>query len=147
VQRAAPDDPAPLLLLEPRELHRRTGDAMWMRVTDVAAALPLRPYGEADVLTLRVVDPLCDWNDGTFVLETTGEESTAARVDADADADADADLTLPVSSLAVLLSGYRSATSLARAGLLTPGASGEAVLRRADRVFATEYAPWCNDSF
>ena len=138
--RAPEDDPAPLLLLEPRELHRQTADAIWMRVTDVVAALPQRPYGEADALTIAVTDDLCPWNDGTFVLETTGEESSASRVDGAA-----ADLTMPVASLAVLLSGHRSATTLARAGRLL--ASDERALTRADRVFATSYAPWCNDNF
>ena len=140
-QRVAEDDPAPLLFLEPRELHRQTYDAIWMRVTDVEAALPQRPYGDADALTIAVTDELCPWNVGTFVLETTGEESTAAKVDGSVAAD----LTMPVSSLAVLLAGYRSATTLARAGRLTP--AGDGVSARADRVFATAYAPWCNDSF
>jgi predicted acetyltransferase len=140
--RVPEDDVAPLLFLEPRELHRQTYDAIWMRVTDVAAALPQRPYGDADALTIAVTDELCPWNVGTFVLETTGEESTAARFD---DPAGGADLEMPVSSLAVLLAGYRSATTLARAGLLEP--VRESVLARADRVFATTYAPWCNDSF
>ena len=134
------DDPAPFLFLDPRELHRRTADAMWLRLTDVAAALPQRPYGEADALTIRVLDELCPWNDGTYVLETTGAESSANRADG-----ADPDLTMPVSALAILLAGARSATQLARAGRLE--AADERVLGRADRVFATAYAPWCNDSF
>ena len=138
--RAPEDDPAPFLFLEPRELRRRTQDAIWMRITDVAAALPQRPYGDADALTLRVVDELCPWNDGTWVLETTGEESTVAAADG-----ATADLTLPASSLAVLVAGSWSATSLARAGRLE--AADERALARADRVFATAYAPWCNDNF
>ena len=138
--RVPEDDPAPLLLLEPRELHRQTADAIWMRITDVAAALPQRPYGEADALTIRVVDELCPWNDGTFVLETTGDESTVVRAD-----EARADLTMPASSLAVLVSGHRSATHLARAGRIEP--SDPKALLRADRVFVTDYAPWCNDSF
>ena len=137
--RVPEDDPSPLLFLEPRELHRTTFDAIWMRVTDVVNALPLRPYGDADAFTISVTDHLCPWNDGTFVLETTGDESTASKVDGDPD------LTLPVSSLAVLLSGHRDATTLARAGLLH--AKNDGVLARADRVFATAYAPWCNDSF
>jgi predicted acetyltransferase len=141
-QRVPEDDPAPLLFLEPRELRRQTGDAIWMRVTDVAAALPLRPYGDADAFTIAVTDPICDWNDGTFVLETTGEESSATRIDGPP---ARIDLAMPVSSLAVLLSGHRSATTLARAGLLR--AEDDETLTRADRVFATAYAPWCNDNF
>jgi predicted acetyltransferase len=137
--RAPEDDPAPLLFLEPRELHRRTADSIWMRITDVAAALPQRPYGEADALTIAVTDELCPWNEGTYVLETTGDESTATRVDATPD------LTMPVSSLAVLVSGHRSATELARAARIDVGDAK--ALARADRLFATDYAPWCNDDF
>jgi predicted acetyltransferase len=135
------DDPAPLLFLEPRELHRRTADAIWMRITDVAAALPQRPYADAGVLTIAVEDDLCPWNRGTYGLETTGDETHVERIEGGTSAD----LTMPVSSLAVLLSGHRSATTLGRAGLLD-AADGD-VLQRADRLFATAYAPWCNDSF
>jgi predicted acetyltransferase len=138
--RAPEDDPAPFLFLDPRELHRRTADAIWMRITDVVAALPQRPYGEADALTLRVLDELCPWNDGTYVLETTGEESTVARAEG-----AEADVTVPAASLAILVAGSRSATQLARAGRLE--ARDDRVLTRADRVFATDHAPWCSDSF
>ena len=138
-QRVPEDDPAPLLLLEPRELNRQTADGLWMRITDVAAALPQRPYGDADALTFRVLDELCPWNDGTYVLETTGEASTVSRVDAEPD------LTLPVSSLAVLVSGFRSASVLARAGRLE--AADARALLRADRLFATTHAPWCSDNF
>ena len=138
-QRAPEDDPAPLLLLEPRELNRQTADAIWMRITDVAAALPQRPYGDADALTIRVVDEQCPWNEGTYVLETTGEESSVSRVETEPD------LTMPASSLAVLVSGFRSASVLERAGRLEAGDAR--VLPRADRLFATRYAPWCNDNF
>ncbi|HUP87357.1 MAG TPA: GNAT family N-acetyltransferase [Acidimicrobiales bacterium] len=137
--RVPEDDPAPFLFLEPRELHRRTADGIWMRVTDVVEALPQRPYGDADALTIAVRDDVCPWNDGTYVLETTGEESTCRRIDATPD------LTMPASSLAVLLSGHRSASMLARAGRVEAGDAR--ALARADRLFATHHAPWCNDDF
>jgi predicted acetyltransferase len=50
-----------------------------------------------------------------------------------------------VASLAVLLAGHRSATTLARAGLLDT--DNPKVLDKADRLFATAYAPWCSDIF
>jgi predicted acetyltransferase len=137
--RVPEDDPAPLLFLEPARLNRRTSDAIWMRITDVEAALPQRPYGDADALTIGVRDTLCPWNEGTYVLETTGDDTKVARVDAMAD------LTMGVASLAVLLSGHRSATTLARAGLLDT--DNPKVLDKADRLFATAYAPWCSDIF
>jgi predicted acetyltransferase len=135
----AEDDPAPLLFLEPRRLGRRTFDAIWMRITDVEGALRQRPYGDADALTIGVHDALCPWNDGTYVLETTGAAAEVTKVDAEPD------LTMPIASLAILLSGHRSATALARAGLLD--APEPKSLIKADRLFATDYAPWCNDSF
>ena len=133
------DDPAPLWLAEPRRLNRKTGDAIWMRITDVEQALSQRRYGDADAVTIAVRDSLCPWNEGTFVLETTGDETRVERVDSPAD------LTMRVASLATLLAGFRSATHLARAGLLD--AADDRVLGRADRLFATAYAPWCNDDF
>lgn len=136
--RVPEDDPAPLLFLEPRELHRRTADAIWMRITDVAAALPLRPYAEADAITIAVTDELCPWNAGTYVLETTGAESSAEKVDATPD------LTMPVASLAVLMSGHRPASVLARAGRVE---GDPKAIARADRLFVTDHAPWCNDGF
>jgi hypothetical protein len=55
-----------------------------------------------------VADPLCDWNDGIFTIETT-EVSRAGG---------DADFIALMAALAVLVSGHRSATQLARAGLV-----------------------------
>lgn len=137
--RVPEDDPAPLLFLEPRDLHRRTSDAIWMRITDVEAALVQRPYAEADAVTIGISDELCPWNEGVYVLETTGEESRVERTDAAPD------VTMPVASLAVLLSGHRTATTLARAGRVD--GADDAMLRRLDRLFATAFAPWCADGF
>src|SRR5690606_38931302 len=105
--KAPVDDPAPDLLLEPRALRRHTGDAMWMRLTDVEQALPLRPYGGEGALTLRIRDDLCDWNDGTYRLETNGEEALASRTSDEPD------LSMSVNTLAPLFSGLRTATHLA----------------------------------
>jgi predicted acetyltransferase len=132
------DDITPDLLLEPRMLRRITGDGMWMRVIDVEALLPQRPYAEAAAITLAVRDELLPWNDGTFRLETDGDTSEVTRVSGTPD------LTLSVAALSSLVSGYRSASRLARAGL----AEGDPeALRRADRLFATDYAPHMTDMF
>jgi predicted acetyltransferase len=137
--RVAEDDPAPALMLEPRALRRRTADGIWMRIVDVERALPLRRYGEAGALTLTVRDDLCDWNDGTFRIETDGASAEAGRT-----TDAP-DLTLPVRSLAMLASGHYSATQLERWGQLETRHAD--ALRTADRLFATEYRPHCLDGF
>jgi predicted acetyltransferase len=137
-QQVPEDDPIPHLLAEPNELHRRTGAAIWMRVTDVEAALRQRPYGDDGVLTVGVVDPLCDWNAGAFTLETAGGATAVSRTRADAD------ITVPVAALAVLIAGHRSATQLARTGLVAGDAKA---LRVADALFAATFAPFCADGF
>ena len=135
----AEDDPAPALLLEPRALHRKLGDANWMRVVDVERALPQRPYGERGSLVIAVRDELCEWNDGTFQLESDGETTEVTRTDREPE------LTMPVSALARLLAGHASATELQRAGLIET--SDDAVRRLADRMFATEYRPYSPDGY
>ena len=145
MERVPEDDPAPLMLLEPRTLRRRTMDAMWLRVADVELALSQRPYGVKDpggaggVLTMRVVDEQCEWNEGTYRIETDGAESTVKRVDGDAD------LVVPVERLSQLISGYASASELARLDLIE--ASDASVLSMADAMFATAYRPFCQDGF
>ncbi|MDA0366127.1 MAG: GNAT family N-acetyltransferase [Chloroflexi bacterium] len=137
--RAAEDDPAPALMLEPRALRRRTMDAIWMRIVDVERALAQRRYAEAGTITFAVRDELCDWNDATFRLETDGNSAGVTRTSDGAD------ITLPARSLAMLASGQYSASQLARWGQLEGRAP--AALVTADRLFATEYRPYCPDGF
>lgn len=134
-----PDDPLQDLLLEPRELRRATGDAMWLRVVDVARALEARPYAAADALTLRVHDDLAPWNDGLWRFETDGEQSRVTPAEG-----AIADLDLSINALASLLTGFRTATRIERAGML---AGDAAAVRRADAIFATAYAPHMPEGF
>jgi len=134
------DDPAPDLLLEPRMLNRRTGDAIWLRVVDVEKALPERPYGDRGEIVVAIDgDDACPWNNGSFLLETDGLTTEVRRTDRPAH------LTLPPASLASLLTGQRTATHLSRAGRLE--AVNAAALQSADRLFHTEYPPHCPDSF
>jgi predicted acetyltransferase len=139
IERVPEDDLAPLLLLEPRTLRRRTGDGLWMRIADVELALNQRPYGGAGALTIAVQDAVCDWNAGSYRIETDGAASTVTRTSEAAD------LTMPVARLSQLLSGFASATQLARAGLIE--AREPAALGVADRLFATAYRPYCQDGF
>lgn len=137
---APEDDVAQDLLLEPRGLKRRTGDAMWLRVVDVPAALEGRGY-EPDAegsVVLGIRDDLCAWNDGAYRVTVQSGSASVERVDATPD------LTMPVAALAPLYSGFRSATALARAGRIEGDASA---LRRADRLFATAYRPHVMEGF
>jgi predicted acetyltransferase len=136
----APDDPAPDLLLEPRMLNRRTSDAIWMRVVDVERGLGRRPYGDSGQLCFAIDgDDMCAWNNDTFLLETDGKESDICR------ADREPQLVMRPNALASLVSGYRSASRLAAAGLMD--VREPRALRTADALFRTEHAPYCPNDF
>ncbi len=137
---APEDDTIPDMLLEPRELQRRTGDAMWVRMVDVAAALEARGY-EPDAegeITIAVRDDLCPWNDGAHRITVEGGSATVQP------AEGAADLAMPVAALSGLYSGHRSATQLARAGRVE---GDPAALRRADALFRTAYRPLILEGF
>jgi predicted acetyltransferase len=134
------DDPASDLLLEPRVLQRRTWDHIWMRVVDAGEALRQRPYAEAGSLAIAVEgDDMCPWNNRTYGLHASpagGEIGPGwGRPD----------LTVSPNALASLIAGHRSATSLARAGLLD--AARPESLAIADRIFRTAFAPHCPNHF
>ena len=132
------DDIASDVLLEPRALRRRTGDAMWLRMVDIAPAIEARGY-EPDAegsVTLGIHDPLCPWNEGTYRVTVEGGSATVKRVRTKPQ------LTMPVAALSPLYSGFRSATALARAGRIEGSASA---LRTADRLFTTAYRPHVMD--
>jgi predicted acetyltransferase len=134
------DDPAPSLLLEPRMLNRSTSDAIWGRIIDVEKALPQRPYGERGELTFAIRgDTMCEWNEGTWLMETDGRTTDIRRTDRTPD------ITMPINSLARLVSGNATATHLSRAGRLD--VHNDRALATADRVFATEYKPHCPNGF
>ena len=130
-----PDDPAPSLLLEPRQLNRWEGDGVWLRIVDVEDALPKRSYGTRGRLNLAIRDAMCDWNNATFRLETDGPSAEVRKTSESPD------LTMTPNSLATLVAGHRSATFLSRTGLLE--AKDDESLALADRIFATNYAPHC----
>jgi predicted acetyltransferase len=104
---------------EPRRLGNRIGDALWIRVVDVPAALAARRY-RCDVdLVLDVTDPLLPGNTGRWRL--TGGSDSAACVRTDDPPD----LACTVLELGAVYLGGTSLASLAAAGRvreLTPGA-------------------------
>jgi predicted acetyltransferase len=130
-----PDHPLFLLLATPRRMNYRMGDALWIRLVDLPAALGGRAYGEGGPLVLEVRDAVCDWNDGRWRLENGACERT----------DAEADLSLDVGALG---SAYLGAVSFAqlrealRVEELRTGA-----IERADGLFAWRPLPWCPEIF
>lgn len=136
------DDPLPLLFTDGRAASvLRQGDALWLRLLDVPAALTARGYAVTDALVLDVVDPAVGgWGTGRWRLDVSPAGATCTAA-----AGATPDVTLPQTSLASLYLGGVSAATLAFAGGLdehTPGA-----VARLDTVFGTGLAPWRATSF
>jgi len=133
------DDPAPDLLLEPRILNKTSWDGIWMRVIDAERGLPQRPYAARGELTFEIpADDMCPWNTGTWLLETDGETTEVRRTGHAAQ------LTIPIATLAPLVSGHRPATHYLRMGRMDGDSEAAAI---ADRIFQAKYPPLCPNSF
>ena len=137
--RVPPDDPLPHLLLEPRMLNLTAMDGLLGRIVDIERALTKRTYNSEGTLTFEIQDDLCPWNNGRWQLETAGNQS---RIRETTD---NPDVTMPISTLAMLLFGQISATEAARMGRLDVRDTGE--LCTWDHVMHTKYRPFCADLF
>ncbi len=131
----APDDPLILNIAEPRRLGLGAGDALWLRVVDLASALAGRRYALDGRVVLEISDEFCPWNDGRWALSVQdGIPLVEVGTEAPESACDIADVG------AAYLGGF-SFTQLADAGRareLQPGARS-----RADAHFRTDRAPWC----
>jgi predicted acetyltransferase len=129
------DHPLFFVLANPRRMSFRVGDGVWMRLVDVRACLSARSYAEDGAVVFEVADAFCPWNEGRWRLE--GGE--AARTDEAPD------LGVDVAALgAVYLGGFTFA-QLVRAGRVEE--LTERAAARADRLFRTDRAPWCQEIF
>jgi predicted acetyltransferase len=132
------DAPLGWLLTDPRRLHRRITDSLWLCPIDIPAALSARKYSRAGELLIGVHDDFNPWNNGTYLLETDGEETHCAP------SNSDPHVRLSASDLgAIYLGGVRPLT-LAAAERVE--GSTEAI-RRTDAMFAWHPAPWCQEVF
>jgi predicted acetyltransferase len=129
------DHPLFLLLVEPRRMRFRIGDALWLRLVDVGAALSARTYAGPESVVFEVRDEFCPWNDGRWRLQDGRAERTTAP----------AELSLPVADLASTYLGGFTFAQLARAGRLEERA--DRAVERADALFRTDRAPWCPEIF
>ena len=129
------DHPLPLILAEPRRLGWTVGDALWLRLVDLAAALEGRAWRGRDELVLEVADGFCDWNAGSWRLTVDDGAAKVSR------SDATADLSLDASDLATAYLGGWSVGALCRAGRARELVAGAA--RRLDALLAVDAAPWC----
>jgi predicted acetyltransferase len=120
----------------PRRMKMRVGDALWVRLVDVGAALSARAYSGDGEVVLELEDAFLPENTGRWRIAGGAAERT----------DAAADLALPVGELAGPYLGGFTFTELTHAGVvreLSAGAAG-----RADALFASGAPkPWCPEIF
>lgn len=133
------DDPAPHIMLDPRELHATHRDHLLCRIIDLERALPLRPYGAEGRVVFDVRDEMCPWNAGRWALEAGADGASVTRTKESPQ------LTLDVSALAQLLFGQVSPSLAVR--YARADAAADAPLRLWDAMWRTEYAPFCPDWF
>jgi predicted acetyltransferase len=134
-----PSQPLLLLLAEPRRLQLRLGDAIWVRIVDVPAALAARTFAADGELVLEVADEFLPEAAGRWRLTVKGG---TAKVEPTTDSP---DLSLDTTDLAAAYMGTFSFSELARADRteeLTPGARA-----RADALFRVSVLPWCSTPF
>jgi predicted acetyltransferase len=135
----APDDPILLSLAEPRALGMGLGDALWLRVVDVALALGGRSYRADGRVVIEVFDEFMPANAGRWALEVDGG---AATVSSTTDAP---DVACDVTDMGAAYLGAFSFAQLADAGRVREVATGG--VERADALFRTDRAPWCPKVF
>ena len=132
----SPDDPVLHLVQEPRRLHAKVRDGLWLRLVDVERALAERRYASSDRVVIEVTDAFCRWNDGRYALEAGDDGyATCERTDAEPD------LRCSVTELASAYLGGFGFRRLARAGLVDERRDG--ALASADAMFAWDPGPWC----
>jgi predicted acetyltransferase len=133
------DAPLHWWLVQPRRLERSILDGLWVRLVDVPAALAARTYSSPGSIVLKVTDPHCAWNAGTFQLDVADDgRADCKRTQKGADIEVSA-----YGLGAVYLGGHRL-RDLARAGVLTGDPDA---LCRGDRMFTWQRPPWCQEVF
>lgn len=128
------DDPLLHWLANPRTAKPALGDALYVRLVDLARALSGRTYTENFDVVLEVEDRTCPWNDGRWRL-VGGPHGATCRPSGDP-----ADLTLGATDLGAAFLGGTPLTELAAAGRVAEHRHG--ALREASRAFPHTPAPW-----
>jgi predicted acetyltransferase len=132
--------PLQLQLTEPRRLGLLAADGIWLRIVDLPAALEARTYARAGEIVLGVEDDFCPWNHGAWRLQVPDDgRATVTR------SESQPELTMTAADLGAVYLGGFSFGDLARAGRVAE--RRPAALVDADRLFATERAPWCATGF
>jgi predicted acetyltransferase len=129
-----PASPLFLMVVDPRALHLKVLDGMWLRLVDVEEALRRRSYATEDDVVLEVCDATLSENQGRYRVGATVERT-----------EDEPELSLDVADLASVYLGAFSFEGLVGAGRaeeLRPGSVG-----RASALFRTRLPPYCPEVF
>jgi predicted acetyltransferase len=137
--KGSPDDPLRYLVSDPRAVHVRPLDSLWVRLVDVDRALAARRYPAPIDLVIEVRDPFCPWNDGRWRLSGHPAGGYCGRTDHDPD------LVIGIESLSAAYLGGVSLGSLHAAGRVTEVSPGAVTL--ASTAFSWPVTPWCQEEF
>ena len=133
------DDPLPLAVTDFRPVAREArGDAMWLRILDIPAALTLRGYrGDLDVV-IDIEDPFRG-RGGTFGLQVTDGVAQVAP------STAEPDVRMDIAVLGSIYLGAIAPSAMAAAGRLWT--AGPDITAALDRAWATDRAPFAGTYF
>ncbi len=135
------DDPIRWRVAQPRNVRtREVTDWLWARLLDVPAALSARTWSGAGSLVIDVVDGFRPSSGGRFRVEAGADGAGTCTATTD-----DPDLTLDQGDLGALYLGGVAPSTLAAAGRIQQDRDG--ALATADRLFASEPAPFCTTMF
>jgi predicted acetyltransferase len=128
-----------VLVTEPRRLHARLSDGLWVRIVDLESALATRSYADDGAVAFQLIDSFLPPNEGVWRLEASGGEGAVSRFDGEPE------FRLDVADLGSAFLGGFTFTQLARGGRVEELAAG--AVSRADDLFRTRIAPWCPEIF
>jgi predicted acetyltransferase len=129
-----PGSPLFLMVGDPRSLHLKVSEGLWLRLVDLQGALAGRSYAGDGTIVIEVHDAFCPWNAGRW---RVGE--TVERTDDQADLEVD---TTDLASAFLGAFDFNELGGAQRARELTPGA-----LQRATDLFRTSRPPFCPEDF
>jgi predicted acetyltransferase len=129
-----PASPLFLLMTDPRSLHLRVSEGLWLRFVDLEAALAGRTYHGDDTVVIEVRDSFCPWNEGRW---RVGHE--VGRTDDPADLELD---SADLASAYLGAFDFHRLAEAERVRELEPGA-----LERATTLFRTPRPPFCPEDF
>jgi predicted acetyltransferase len=129
-----PGSPLFLMVNDPRSLHLKVSEGLWLRFVDLDAALAGRTYAGSEEVVVDVTDSFCPWNTGRWRIGLTVERT-----------DDEAELVLDTADLASAYLGaftFNELGAAQRVRELKPGA-----LQRATDLFRTSRPPYCPEDF